>query len=149
MKRVLKGDCGSGKTIVAALGAAQAIDNGYQTALMAPTEILAEQHFRKIAGWMEPLGIQVAWLTGSLKKREKEEARARIESGEAQLIIGTHSLIQHDVDFAKLGLAIVDEQHPFCLAPRLPPVSFTPFTPPPHLPLYTTVRPCSLTTYTN
>ena len=97
MQRLLQGDVGSGKTVVAALAAAQAIDNGYQTALMAPTEILAEQHFRKIAGWMEPLGIQVAWLTGSLKKREKEEVRARIESGEAQLIIGTHALIQHDV----------------------------------------------------
>ena len=93
MQRLLQGDVGSGKTVVAALAAAQAIDNGYQTALMAPTEILAEQHFRKIAGWMEPLGIHVAWLTGSLKKREKEEARARIESGEAQLIIGTHALI--------------------------------------------------------
>ena len=119
MQRLLQGDVGSGKTVVAALAAAQAIDNGYQTALMAPTEILAEQHFRKIAGWMEPLGIQVAWLTGSLKKREKEEARARIESGEAQLIIGTHALIQHDVEFAKLGLAIVDEQHRFGVAQRL------------------------------
>lgn len=119
MQRLLQGDVGSGKTVVAALAAAQAIDNGYQTALMAPTEILAEQHFRKIAGWMEPLGIHVAWLTGSLKKREKEEARARIESGEAQLIIGTHALIQHDVEFAKLGLAIVDEQHRFGVAQRL------------------------------
>jgi ATP-dependent DNA helicase RecG len=119
MQRLLQGDVGSGKTVVAALAAAQAIDNGYQTALMAPTEILAEQHFRKIAGWMEPLGIQVAWLTGSLKKREKEEVRARIESGEAQLIIGTHALIQHDVEFAKLGLAIVDEQHRFGVAQRL------------------------------
>jgi ATP-dependent DNA helicase RecG len=119
MQRLLQGDVGSGKTVVAALAAAQAIDNGYQTALMAPTEILAEQHFRKIAGWMEPLGIQVAWLTGSLKKREKEQARARIDSGEAQLIIGTHALIQHDVEFAKLGLAIVDEQHRFGVAQRL------------------------------
>jgi len=119
MQRLLQGDVGSGKTVVAALAAAQAIDNGYQTALMAPTEILAEQHFRKIAGWMEPLGIQVAWLTGSLKKREKEEARSRIESGEAQLVIGTHALIQHDVEFAQLGLAIVDEQHRFGVAQRL------------------------------
>jgi ATP-dependent DNA helicase RecG len=119
MQRLLQGDVGSGKTIVAALAAAQAIDCGYQAALMAPTEILAEQHFRKIAAWMEPLGVTVAWLTGSLKKRDKEEARARIESGEARLIIGTHALIQQEVEFAKLGLVIVDEQHRFGVAQRL------------------------------
>ncbi|MEK0427835.1 MAG: RecG-like helicase [Pseudomonadota bacterium] len=119
MQRLLQGDVGSGKTIVAALAAAQAIDCGYQAALMAPTEILAEQHFRKIAAWMEPLGVTVAWLTGSLKKREKEEARARIESGDARLIIGTHALIQQDVEFAELGLVIVDEQHRFGVAQRL------------------------------
>ena len=119
MQRLLQGDVGSGKTIVAALAAAQAIDCGYQAALMAPTEILAEQHFRKIAAWMEPLGVTVAWLTGSLKKREKEEARARIESGDARLIIGTHALIQQEVEFAELGLVIVDEQHRFGVAQRL------------------------------
>ena len=119
MQRLLQGDVGSGKTIVAALAAAQAIDCGYQAALMAPTEILAEQHFRKIAAWMEPLGVKVAWLTGSLKKREKDQARARIGSGDAQLVIGTHALIQHDVEFAKLGLVIVDEQHRFGVAQRL------------------------------
>ena len=119
MQRLLQGDVGSGKTVVAALAAAQAIDNGYQAALMAPTEILAEQHFRKIAAWMEPLGVQVAWLTGSLKKRDKDHARARIESGTAQLVVGTHALIQHDVEFAKLGLVIVDEQHRFGVAQRL------------------------------
>ena len=119
MQRLLQGDVGSGKTIIAALAAAQAIDCGYQSALMAPTEILAEQHFRKIAAWMEPLGVTVAWLTGSLKKREKEEARTRIESGEARLIIGTHALIQQEVEFAKLGLVIVDEQHRFGVAQRL------------------------------
>ena len=119
MQRLLQGDVGSGKTVVAALAATQAIDNHYQTALMAPTEILAEQHFRKIAGWLEPLGVNIAWLTGSLKKREKEEARARIEEGSAQLVIGTHALIQQDVAFARLGLVIVDEQHRFGVAQRL------------------------------
>ena len=119
MQRLLQGDVGSGKTVVAALAAAQAIDSGFQATLMAPTEILAEQHFRKIAQWMEPLGVKVAWLTGSLKKKEKMEAQARIESGEAQLVIGTHALIQEGVEFAKLGLVIVDEQHRFGVGQRL------------------------------
>ena len=119
MQRLLQGDVGSGKTIVAAIAAAQAIDSGFQAALMAPTEILAEQHFRKIAALMEPLGIEVAWLTGSLKKREKEAARARIESGAAHLVIGTHALIQQEVEFDRLGLVIVDEQHRFGVAQRL------------------------------
>ena len=119
MQRLLQGDVGSGKTVVAALAAAQAIDSGFQAALMAPTEILAEQHFRKIAQWMEPLGVRVAWLTGSLKKKEKTEAQARIESGDAQLVIGTHALIQEGVEFAKLGLVIVDEQHRFGVGQRL------------------------------
>jgi len=119
MQRLLQGDVGSGKTVVAALAAAQAIDSGFQATLMAPTEILAEQHFRKIALWMEPLGVNIAWLTGSLKKKEKTEAQARIESGEAQLVIGTHALIQEGVEFAKLGLVIVDEQHRFGVGQRL------------------------------
>ena len=119
MQRLLQGDVGSGKTVVAALAAAQAIDSGFQAALMAPTEILAEQHFRKIALWMEPLGVKVAWLTGSLKKKEKEAAQAIIESGDAHLVIGTHALIQENVEFAKLGLVIVDEQHRFGVGQRL------------------------------
>jgi ATP-dependent DNA helicase RecG len=119
MQRLLQGDVGSGKTVVAALAAAQAIDSGFQAVLMAPTEILAEQHFRKIAMWMEPLGVTVAWLTGSLKKKEKTEAQARIESGQAQLVIGTHALIQEGVEFARLGLVIVDEQHRFGVGQRL------------------------------
>lgn len=119
MQRLLQGDVGSGKTVVAALAAAQAIDSGYQAALMAPTEILAEQHFRKIEGWLTPLGVDIAWLTGSLRKREKEEAKTRIESGVAKLVIGTHALIQHEVEFARLGLVIVDEQHRFGVAQRL------------------------------
>jgi ATP-dependent DNA helicase RecG len=119
MQRLLQGDVGSGKTIVAALAAALAIDSGYQAALMAPTEILADQHFRKIAGWLEPLGVKVAWLTGSLKKKEKQAATALVESGEAQLVIGTHALIQDTVSFARLGLVIVDEQHRFGVGQRL------------------------------
>jgi len=119
MQRLLQGDVGSGKTIVAALAAAQAIDSGYQAALMAPTEILADQHFRKIAAWLEPLGVKVAWLTGSLKKKEKEAATALVESGEAQLVIGTHAIIQDSVNFHKLGLVIVDEQHRFGVGQRL------------------------------
>jgi ATP-dependent DNA helicase RecG len=119
MQRLLQGDVGSGKTVVAALAATQAIDSGFQAVLMAPTEILAEQHFRKIAMWMEPLGVKVAWLTGSLKKKEKEAALALIESSDAQLVIGTHALIQEGVEFAKLGLVIVDEQHRFGVSQRL------------------------------
>jgi len=119
MQRLLQGDVGCGKTIVAALAAAQAIDSGYQATLMAPTEILADQHFRKIAAWLEPLGVCVVWLTGSLKKKEKQIAREQIESGQAQLIIGTHALIQEDVKFARLGLVIVDEQHRFGVDQRL------------------------------
>jgi len=119
MQRLLQGDVGSGKTVVSALAAAQAIDSGYQAALMAPTEILAEQHFRKIAAWMEPLGVKVAWLTGSLKKKDKAASNELIESGEAHLVIGTHALIQDTVQFAKLGLVIVDEQHRFGVGQRL------------------------------
>jgi ATP-dependent DNA helicase RecG len=119
MQRLLQGDVGSGKTVVAALAAAQAIDSGYQAALMAPTEILAEQHFRKIAGWMEPLGVKVAWLSGSLKKKEKQAAYDLIESGEARLVVGTHALLQDVVTFSSLGLVIVDEQHRFGVGQRL------------------------------
>ncbi|MDO9219046.1 MAG: ATP-dependent DNA helicase RecG, partial [Lacisediminimonas sp.] len=119
MQRLLQGDVGSGKTVVAALAAAQAIDSGMQAVLMAPTEILADQHFRKIAAWMAPLGVQVAWLTGSLRKKEKEQAREQIVSGQAQLIVGTHALIQDAVQFSHVGLVIVDEQHRFGVAQRL------------------------------
>jgi len=119
MQRLLQGDVGSGKTVVAALAAAQAIDSGFQAALMAPTEILAEQHFRKIAAWMEPLGVEVAWLTGSLKKKDKQAAVERVESGAARLVIGTHALIQDTVQFDRLGLVIVDEQHRFGVGQRL------------------------------
>ena len=119
MHRLLQGDVGSGKTIVAALAACQAIDAGYQAALMAPTEILAEQHYRKLSAWLEPLGVTVVWLAGSLKARAKREAAAQVESGEAKLAIGTHALIQDSVKFARLGLSVVDEQHRFGVAQRL------------------------------
>jgi ATP-dependent DNA helicase RecG len=119
MQRLLQGDVGSGKTVVAAFAAAQAIDAGYQAALMAPTEILAEQHFGRIAQWLAPLGVEVVWLAGRLKAAEKRAARQAIAQGRAQLVIGTHALIQQGVQFANLGLAIVDEQHRFGVAQRL------------------------------
>ena len=119
MHRLLQGDVGSGKTVVAALAAAIAIQSGWQCALMAPTEILAEQHFRKLVGWLEPLGLQVAWLTGSRKGKGRREMLARVASGEAGLVVGTHAVIQGEVQFARLGLAIIDEQHRFGVAQRL------------------------------
>jgi len=119
MQRLLQGDVGSGKTVVAALAAAQAIDAGFQAALMAPTEILAEQHARKLRGWLEPLGVQVAWLSGSLKAKEKRAALEAAALGTAQLVIGTHAIIQDAVEFAWLGLVIVDEQHRFGVEQRL------------------------------
>jgi ATP-dependent DNA helicase RecG len=119
MNRLLQGDVGSGKTVIAALAAARAIDHGYQAAIMAPTEILAEQHFLKMQEWFEPLGVKIAWLSGSLKAKEKRLAQAMIEDGEAQLIIGTHALIQDKVSFSKLGLAVIDEQHRFGVRQRL------------------------------
>ena len=119
MHRLLQGDVGSGKTVVAALAAAIAIDNGWQCALMAPTEILAEQHLRKLVGWLAPLGITVAWLTGSRKGKGRTRMLEQVASGEAALVVGTHAVIQDQVRFAKLGLAIVDEQHRFGVQQRL------------------------------
>jgi len=119
MNRLLQGDVGSGKTAVAALAAAHAIDHGYQVALMAPTEILAEQHFRKFTPWFSALGIEICWLTGSLKAKEKRIAQEKIRNGQAQLAIGTHALIQESVEFKNLGLAIIDEQHRFGVRQRL------------------------------
>lgn len=117
--RLLQGDVGSGKTVVAALAAAVAIDAGWQCALMAPTEILAEQHFRKLIGWLEPLGLKVAWITGSVKGKARQKMLEAAASGEAQLIVGTHAVIEDKVRFAKLGLAVIDEQHRFGVAQRL------------------------------
>jgi ATP-dependent DNA helicase RecG len=119
MHRLLQGDVGSGKTVVAALAAAICIDGGYQCALMAPTEILAEQHFRKLIGWLAPLGITTAWLTGSQKTRERRAMLELIASGQAALVIGTHAVIQDKVVFRNLALAIIDEQHRFGVAQRL------------------------------
>jgi ATP-dependent DNA helicase RecG len=119
MHRLLQGDVGSGKTVVAALAAAICIDAGWQCALMAPTEILAQQHFSKLLGWLAPLGIKTAWLTGSQKTKERREMLALIASGEAGLVIGTHAIIQDKVVFKNLALAIIDEQHRFGVAQRL------------------------------
>jgi len=119
MHRLLQGDVGSGKTIVAALAALQAIENGYQAALMSPTEILAEQHYLKLRDWLAPLGIEPAWLSGSMKKKDKQAACERIAQGETQFAIGTHALFQQQVEFQKLGLVIVDEQHKFGVQQRL------------------------------
>jgi ATP-dependent DNA helicase RecG len=119
MQRLLQGDVGSGKTVVAALAMLQAAECGRQAALMAPTEILAEQHHRKLAGWLQPLGLDVAWLSGSLKKSQKKSIAERLAAGDVLLAVGTHALIEEGVDFADLGLAIVDEQHRFGVQQRL------------------------------
>lgn len=120
MHRLLQGDVGSGKTIVAALSALVALEcEGVQVAIMAPTEILAEQHFIKFKQWFETLGIRVAWLSGSLKKKAKDEAKAALANGEIRVVVGTHALFQDDVLFDNLGLVIVDEQHRFGVAQRL------------------------------
>ena len=119
MHRLLQGDVGAGKTVVAALAAMLAIDAGWQCALMAPTEILAQQHFAKLVGWLAPLGVQVAWLTGSQKKKERTEMLALIASGQAALVVGTHAVIQEQVKFKNLALAVIDEQHRFGVAQRL------------------------------
>ena len=118
-QRLLQGDVGSGKTVVAALAALQALENGYQVAVMAPTEILAEQHFHKFSDWLKTLGVRIEWLTGSLLAKQKRTALERIATGDAQLAIGTHALFQEDVEFSKLGLAIIDEQHRFGVRQRL------------------------------
>jgi len=119
MQRLLQGDVGSGKTIVAALACAQAIDHGYQAVLLAPTEILASQHFSKIAALLEPLSVQSTWLTGSQKKRERESALQALADGTAQLAIGTHALLEDPVLFKRLGLVVIDEQHRFGVEQRL------------------------------
>jgi ATP-dependent DNA helicase RecG len=119
MQRLLQGDVGSGKTIVAALAALQCVENGRQVAIMAPTEILAEQNHRKFSEWLGGLGIEVAWLSGSLAARQKREALARVAAGETAVVVGTHALIEDDVSFHDLGLAIIDEQQRFGVQQRL------------------------------
>ncbi|MBX3651052.1 MAG: ATP-dependent DNA helicase RecG [Burkholderiales bacterium] len=119
MQRLLQGDVGSGKTVVAALAALQCVENGFQAAVMAPTEILAEQHYRKFADWLGPLGIRVAWLSGGLKNSFKKQELINVSGGEAQVVVGTHALFEEAVVFKKLGLAIIDEQHRFGVHQRL------------------------------
>jgi ATP-dependent DNA helicase RecG len=119
MHRLLQGDVGAGKTVVAAIAATQAVDAGWQCALMAPTEILAEQHFRKLVHWLEPLGVTVAWLTGGRRGRARTRMLEQVATGMAALVVGTHAVIEEGVQFARLGLAIVDEQHRFGVAQRL------------------------------
>jgi ATP-dependent DNA helicase RecG len=119
MQRLLQGDVGSGKTVVATIAALQVIENGSQVAFMAPTEILAEQHYRKLSGWLTPLNIKVAWLTGSQSKKNRDVSLSLTQSGEANIVVGTHALFQDHVIFKKLGLSIIDEQHRFGVEQRL------------------------------
>ena len=119
MQRLLQGDVGSGKTIVAAIAALQCVENKFQVALMAPTEILAEQHYRKFSSWLATLGLDVAWLSGSTKKSVKKQMLTKIANGETPVVVGTHALFEDDVVFNNLGLAIIDEQHRFGVRQRL------------------------------
>jgi ATP-dependent DNA helicase RecG len=119
MYRLLQGDVGSGKTVVSAMAALQAINSGFQVAFMAPTEILAEQHFEKLTSWLTKLGIHVELLTGSMSSKLKDKSYEKIKSGEAKLIVGTHALIQEKVDFKFIGFYIIDEQHRFGVKQRL------------------------------
>lgn len=119
MLRLIQGDVGAGKTVVAAVAACHVLENGWQVAMMAPTEILAEQHYLTFKKWFEPLGIQVSWLSGKQKGKARNIAEENIKTGQAGLIIGTHALFQNNVEFAKLGLIIIDEQHRFGVDQRL------------------------------
>ncbi|MWJ28098.1 ATP-dependent DNA helicase RecG [Halomonas sp. ZH2S] len=119
MLRLVQGDVGSGKTVVAAMAALSALSGNCQAAIMAPTEILAEQHYRNFCAWFEPLGIDVAWLAGKLKGKARLDAKAAIADGRARMVVGTHALFQGDVHFHRLGLAIIDEQHRFGVHQRL------------------------------
>ncbi|MFT5210600.1 MAG: ATP-dependent DNA helicase RecG [Flavobacterium sp.] len=119
MLRLVQGDVGSGKTVIAALAAIHAAENNQQSAIMAPTEILAEQHLFNFHHWLEPLGLKTAWLSGKVKGKKREEQLALIASGEADIVIGTHALFQKDVHFKQLGLVIIDEQHKFGVHQRL------------------------------
>ena len=118
MHRLVQGDVGSGKTLVALMAALVAVENGYQVAIMAPTEILAEQHWHNIHHWCEQLGVSVVLLTAGLKGAAKKEALAQVADGRAAIVIGTHAVIQDKVEFQRLGLGIVDEQHRFGVLQR-------------------------------
>ena len=119
MQRLVQGDVGSGKTAVAVCAALHAVESGYQVVVMAPTELLAEQHHKNFYDWLVPMGIKVAWLTGSLKAAERREQMALISEGGAQVVVGTHALFQDEVEFDRLGLVIIDEQHRFGVHQRL------------------------------
>ncbi len=119
MMRLIQGDVGSGKTVVAAVAALQAVESGYQVALMAPTELLAEQHLRNLRLWLEPLGCEVAWLTGRHKGRRREKRLLELETGRVPMVVGTHALFSGDVAFQRLGLVIIDEQHRFGVHQRM------------------------------
>ncbi|MBJ7551195.1 ATP-dependent DNA helicase RecG [Marinomonas ostreistagni] len=119
MLRLVQGDVGSGKTLVAAMAAAAVVQQGYQVAVMAPTEILAEQHYLNFKQWFEPLGIEVAWMIGKLKGKQRETELERIASGSAGIVVGTHALFQETVSFKGLALAIIDEQHRFGVHQRM------------------------------
>lgn len=118
MRRLVQGDVGSGKTVVAMLSLVKTVENGYQGALMAPTEILASQHYEGFCQQLEPLGVRIGFLSGRLTKKKREEMYAAIENHELDIVIGTHALIQEGVHFAKLGLVVTDEQHRFGIAQR-------------------------------
>ena len=119
MQRLLQGDVGSGKTVVAALAMLRAVEAGWQAALMAPTEILAGQHYLKLSAWLEPMGLTVEWIAGSVGKKARAAAIARLQSGESMLAVGTHALIEDPVTLPRLALAVVDEQHRFGVRQRL------------------------------
>jgi len=119
MLRLVQGDVGAGKTVVAALAAAHAVEAGFQVALMAPTEILAEQHLLNFCDWFEPMGIDVGWLSGKMKAAERRSMIEAIAMGRMRIVVGTHALFQDSVEFESLGLAIVDEQHRFGVHQRL------------------------------
>ena len=119
MQRLVQGDVGSGKTVVAALAALQAVESGYQVAVMAPTEILADQHLHNFRLWLQPLGIAVQWLTGKIKGKNRDAVLEQIASAQVPVVVGTHALFQESVSFANLGLVIIDEQHRFGVHQRL------------------------------
>jgi len=118
MNRLLQGDVGSGKTIVSMAAMITACENSYQAAIMAPTEILAKQHFANINSWAQQLGLRAVLLTGSMTNSARDEVISQIQNGKADIIIGTHALIQEDVDFHKLGMVVIDEQHRFGVMQR-------------------------------
>ena len=119
MQRLVQGDVGSGKTVVAAAACLAAVDAGWQAAVMAPTEILSEQHWNKFQQWLAPLGVRLAWLHGGLRRAEKKAVLDALAKGEAQICVGTHALVEQGVSFARLGVAVVDEQHRFGVHQRL------------------------------